>query len=206
MIKPQLHELVASRICHDLISPIGACVNGAELLGMGGGSEEAALIQDSAANASGRVRFFRIAFGQSSASHSVPNGEIKDALAAVASDRLLFDWQPDQDLSRKEAQAIFLAILCLERHNGVLITCDSLQNWTEADAFFDDASAERMAEMGFFAPANVGPGWYNASAPQKSDFQRVAAMSYKHLLSAHGRPLLHEAKPAVDKTLARFLS
>lgn len=115
MIKPQLHELVASRICHDLISPLGACVNGAELLGMGGGSDEAALIQDSAANASGRVRFFRIAFGQSSASHSVPNGEIKDALAAVASDRLLFDWQPDQDLSRKEAQAIFLAILCLER-------------------------------------------------------------------------------------------
>lgn len=120
----------------------------------------------------------------------------------------------DGDEGPCEGSQIFLwktgktpeAILCLERHNGVLITCDSLQNWTEADAFFDDASAERMAEMGFFAPANVGPGWYNASAPQKSDFQRVAAMRYKHLLSAHGRPLLHEAKPAVDKTLARFLS
>lgn len=98
------------------------------------------------------------------------------------------------------------AILCLERHNGILISCDSLQNWTEADAFFDDVSAERMAEMGFFAPANVGPGWYGASEPQEADFKRVAAMEYRHLLSAHGRPLLHEAKPAVDQTLTRFIS
>ncbi|UZD92053.1 histidine phosphotransferase family protein [Cognatishimia activa] len=115
MINPHLHELVASRICHDLISPIGACANGAELLSMGGGEEEAALISDSAANASGRVRFFRIAFGQSSASNSVPKQEVKDALQAIASDRLLFDWQIDGDVSRKETQAVFLAVLCLER-------------------------------------------------------------------------------------------
>lgn len=115
MIKPNLHELVASRICHDLISPIGACANGAELLSMGGGEEEAALISASAANASGRVRFFRVAFGQSTAGNPVSSREVKETLKAIASDRLLFDWQYQGDLPRKEAQALFLAILCLER-------------------------------------------------------------------------------------------
>ena len=132
MIKPNIHELVASRICHDLISPIGACANGAELLAMGGGEEEANLIQESAANASGRVRFFRIAFGLSSASNSVSTSEIKEALKALASDRLLFDLQWEQEMSRREAQALFLAILCLERAlpRGGAISIKKLdENW-----------------------------------------------------------------------------
>ena len=40
---------------------------------------------------------------------------MKETLKAIASDRLLFDWQYQGDLPRKEAQALFLAILCLER-------------------------------------------------------------------------------------------
>lgn len=115
MIKPNLHELVASRICHDLISPIGACANGAELLQMGGGAEEAALIRESAAHASARVRFFRVAFGQSSAGNPVSAGEVRETLQGIASHRLFFKWNSDMALPRQEAQAIYLAILSLER-------------------------------------------------------------------------------------------
>ena len=58
--------LIRSRICHDLISPIGAIGNGVELLTMSasaGGSPELDLIADSVHNANARIRFFRIAYG-----------------------------------------------------------------------------------------------------------------------------------------------
>jgi histidine phosphotransferase ChpT len=115
MIKPKLHELVASRICHDLISPIGACANGAELLAMGGGNDEAELIGQSAAHASGRVRFFRIAFGQSSAGSAIGSAEIGAILKAISTDRLTYDWTVTDEIQRAEAQAIMLSLLCLER-------------------------------------------------------------------------------------------
>ena len=64
--KPDLAALIASRICHDLISPIGAIGNGVELLAMepGGTLPEMALISESVANANDRIRFFRICFGR----------------------------------------------------------------------------------------------------------------------------------------------
>ncbi|MGB2202346.1 MAG: hypothetical protein ACPH5G_13525, partial [Pseudooceanicola atlanticus] len=48
--------LIGSRICHDLISPIGAIQNGIELLTMEGKTgPEVALIEDSVRNASART-------------------------------------------------------------------------------------------------------------------------------------------------------
>mgnify|MGYP000296592635 CR=1 FL=1 len=45
-----LNDLIGSRICHDLISPIGAIGNGVELLGLTGPpSPEVRLIADSVA-------------------------------------------------------------------------------------------------------------------------------------------------------------
>ena len=48
---PNLTELLSSRICHDLVSPLGAIGNGIELLLMTGteSSPEIALISDSIA-------------------------------------------------------------------------------------------------------------------------------------------------------------
>ncbi|MEP3017383.1 MAG: histidine phosphotransferase, partial [Tateyamaria sp.] len=53
-----LGALIGSRICHDLISPIGAINNGLELLGMSNEREgpELDLISESVGNASARIR------------------------------------------------------------------------------------------------------------------------------------------------------
>ena len=60
-----LAALIGSRICHDLISPIGAINNGLELLGMSGGnsSPEMDLIQESVGNASARIRATQATLG-----------------------------------------------------------------------------------------------------------------------------------------------
>lgn len=60
----ELASLLCSRVCHDVISPVGAINNGIELLDDGGADEDAMdLIRTSAVNASARLQFARIAFG-----------------------------------------------------------------------------------------------------------------------------------------------
>lgn len=59
-----LAALLCSRVCHDIISPVGAINNGLELLDEGGADQDAMnLIRASARNASARLQFARIAFG-----------------------------------------------------------------------------------------------------------------------------------------------
>ena len=63
----EIAALIASRICHDLISPIGAIGNGMELMALSSGQEQSSpeldLISQSVENANARIRFFRIAYG-----------------------------------------------------------------------------------------------------------------------------------------------
>lgn len=115
--KPDLAALVGSRICHDLISPVGAINNGVELMMLDGSTlgPEMALIAESVANASARIRFFRIAFGQTSVDQRIGRTEVVSVLDDLAQGgRVLIDWQGPTDLLRRDVKLIFLLVLCLE--------------------------------------------------------------------------------------------
>jgi histidine phosphotransferase ChpT len=115
--KPDLAALLGSRICHDLISPIGAIGNGVELLMMGGATQgpEMALIADSVANASARIRFFRVAFGIASIDQRMARTEIAGVLADLTrGGRVTIDWAGPPDVARREAKLLFLLIMCME--------------------------------------------------------------------------------------------
>ena len=62
-----LAALLCSRVCHDLISPVGAIVNGIEVMEEDKGEETKAfaldLIKKSAYQASAKLQFCRLAFG-----------------------------------------------------------------------------------------------------------------------------------------------
>lgn len=111
-----LAGLVAARLCHDLISPIGAIGNGVELMGMAGaGGPEAALVADSAAQASARVRFLRVAFGPAGEGARMGRAEVAGLLADVArGGRLSFDWQAGIEAARADVRRAFLALMCCE--------------------------------------------------------------------------------------------
>lgn len=78
---PDLAALLCSRVCHDVISPVGAINNGLELLDEGGADADAMdLIRTSALNASVRLKFARLAFGASgSVGASIDTGEAEKA-------------------------------------------------------------------------------------------------------------------------------
>jgi histidine phosphotransferase ChpT len=117
-LSANLASLVGSRLCHDLISPIGAIQNGLELIALSGQNDtspEMALIQDSCESAAARIRFFRVAFGGASKLHMMSQREVVSTLSALGKGgRLQFEWIPQEDLPRTEVQLAYLAYLCCE--------------------------------------------------------------------------------------------
>jgi len=100
-----LAALLCSRVCHDVISPVGAIANGIELLDEGADEDTAEiamdLIRSSAKNASARLQFARIAFGAAgSAGAHIDTGDAE----AVA--RGFFDNEKKTDLEWHGERAI----------------------------------------------------------------------------------------------------
>jgi histidine phosphotransferase ChpT len=104
--KLDLPALVGSRICHDLISPLGAIGNGVELMGLGGGGTggpELGLIAES------------VAFGFAGGEQRIGRPEVLSILADLTEGaRLSVDWQVPGDQERAEVKLAFLVLQCLE--------------------------------------------------------------------------------------------
>ncbi|MEO0916892.1 MAG: histidine phosphotransferase family protein [Pseudomonadota bacterium] len=113
----ELNALIGSRICHDLISPLGAIGNGVELLSMSGmpTAPEITLIAESVENANARIRFFRIAFGAANTTSMIGNTEVRRVLNDLyRGNRISVDWRLEQDTLRLEAKLAFLILQCFE--------------------------------------------------------------------------------------------
>lgn len=89
-------ELLCSKLCHDLVSPVGAVANGMELVAELGGAmddEIARMIGDSAALASVRLRFFRAAYGLSGGQDTNSPEELKSlAESRAKAEGYRLDW------------------------------------------------------------------------------------------------------------------
>lgn len=113
----ELCGLVASRICHDLISPVGAISNGLELLEMspGGGGEEVALIRQSADAATASLKFMRIAFGAPGLEDVMAQPDAARILTTyLTQGRRRAEWAPQgAGIARADAQILFLGALRL---------------------------------------------------------------------------------------------
>jgi histidine phosphotransferase ChpT len=164
--KPDLPALIASRICHDLISPIGAIGNGVELLTLETGAlrPEFTLIADSVANANARIRFFRISFGAARGDQRIARTEVLSILTDLGrGGRISFAWTSQADLARREVRLVFLLLQCLESamaHGGKVQIAQGEEGWTiEAEAprlKIEPALWEILTEPR--APAGLEPG------------------------------------------------
>lgn len=134
--KPDLAALIASRICHDLISPIGAIGNGVELMAMEAGSArpELALISESVANANARIRFFRVSFGAATSDQRIARSEVLSILTDLGrAGRISYAWTSGGDLSRREVRLVFLLLQCLETalaYGGRIDVTQAGDHWT----------------------------------------------------------------------------
>ncbi|MGD9865878.1 MAG: histidine phosphotransferase family protein [Pseudodonghicola sp.] len=144
-VNPQeLSALIASRICHDLIGPIGAIVNGLELLEMAGGTPgpEMELISDSAQGASARLRLFRVAFG-APGDQMLGRSDIVTMLEQIGKgSRMRYSWLVEGAQPRSQVKLAFLALQCCE---AALPRGGEVRVMEENGAWTVTASAERIA-------------------------------------------------------------
>lgn len=103
MLHPRVLELMASRICHDLVSPVGAVNNGIELMReMNADMADDALdlIESSIGQASARLKLFRLAYGAAGSEKLVGFQDIKTTFEGwVSASRTSINWNGRTDFS-----------------------------------------------------------------------------------------------------------
>ena len=110
-----LAALLCSRLCHDMLSPVGALSNGLELLAEEQDPEMRArcieLLEQSAKISTDKLKFFRLAFGAAGGfGDSVPVEEAQEVIAALAADkkRIELNWAIAENTLPKPAIKVML--------------------------------------------------------------------------------------------------
>ena len=115
-----LAALLCSRVCHDVISPVGAITNGLELYDdpeMDAETKATAMdmIRSSARTAGAKLKFCRIAFGAAGSAGSLIDlseaGEV--AKAFVGDQKVKLDWQAPRENRPKQQVKLLLNMLLL---------------------------------------------------------------------------------------------
>lgn len=125
-------ELLCSRLCHDLVGPVGAVNHGVELISEGAGpivGEANEMIAQSAEQALNRLEFFRVAFGLAgggsgkmsmAASRKIAQGFLEKNVQLQWPVNAELPWQDQESAVPKDVikvilNLIMLAIDCLPR-------------------------------------------------------------------------------------------
>lgn len=196
-MQPDLAALVGSRICHDLISPIGAIGNGVELLALTDGDTgaEMDLINESVQNASARIRYFRIAYGAASEDQLVSRSEVLSILASVArGGRINYIWKIDGDQPRRLVRC---ALLMLQAIEAAMPLGGDVHVTLDGEAWVLRGEGPRL---------NVDEElWQNLLSPQVDFHYTAAHVQFALLpsvLAEAGRSL--QVKHGADHLVARF--
>jgi histidine phosphotransferase ChpT len=115
-----LASLLCSRVCHDIISPVGAIANGIELMDDKEVDAETRadalnMVRDSAKTATAKLKFCRIAFGASgSAGAHIDLSEAGEtAKDFVGNDKIKLVWQVPRENRPKQEVKLLLNMLLL---------------------------------------------------------------------------------------------
>jgi histidine phosphotransferase ChpT len=115
-----LAALLCSRVCHDVISPVGAIANGLELIDDPETDAEMRvtaldMVRSSARTATAKLKFCRIAFGASgSAGAHIDMSEAGEvARGFVGDEKVKLDWQAPRENRPKQEVKLLLNMLLL---------------------------------------------------------------------------------------------
>ena len=183
-----LRRCLCSRVCHDLISPVGAIVNGLEVLDDNPKPEDREfaldLIRKSAKTASARLQFCRLAFGAAGSSgaqidlgdaQAMARGHLEDGKTTIA-------WNLPRVLLPKNRVKLLLNMMVIAQQTiprGGVLTVDPIGE--------GEAAGFRVAASGL-----------NARMPQ--NIADLLSSGHRRRRCACGAALLHAAIGAVLRT------
>lgn len=194
----RLAALIGSRLCHDLVSPLGAIGNGLELLQLSGDfpgigkSAEMQLVNESVQAARARIRWFRMAFGHAAADQRIALTELAGLLGdADRAGRIRVRLDAPGDLPRTEARMILLAFMCLETAmpwGGTVLVCRGARGW------------RLVAESGRIKSDPALWSWLDMAGGQRSRTEPGASEVHFALLSAFARQASRPLTWELDET------
>ena len=162
-----LASLLCSRVCHDVISPVGAIVNGLEVLDEEKDPEMRTfamdLVKKSATVASAKLQFCRLAFGAAgSAGASIDTGDAETVTRGLfGDDKIKLDWRAPRVLMPKNKVKLILN-LCLVAA-GTIPRGGTMT--VEVEGGSDDA-AIRIVARGSYARVPAGVASLLAGTPE----------------------------------------
>jgi histidine phosphotransferase ChpT len=160
-----LAALLCSRVCHDIISPVGAINNGLELLDEGGADADAMqLIRTSARNASARLQFARIAFGAAgSAGMVIDTGDAEAvATAFLRNEKPELTWSGGRALLPKNKVKLLL--------NLILVALAAIPRGGKIGVALDDVETEPKFQISASGPMlRVPPKFLELHSGQKPE-------------------------------------
>ena len=162
-----LASLLCSRVCHDVISPVGAIVNGLEMLDDEKDPEMRTfaldLVKKSATVASAKLQFCRLAFGAAgSAGASIDTGDAETVTRGLfGDDKIKLDWRAPRVLMPKNKVKLILN-LCLVAA-GTIPRGGTMS--VEVEGAGDDAMV-RIVAKGGYARVPAGVAALLAGAPE----------------------------------------
>lgn len=138
-------SLLCSRLCHDLLNPVGAMGNGLELLADERDADMRArcleLLADSQRASADKLKFFRLAFGAPAGfGEEIPAPEIRAAVEGLArgNARIELGWMVEQPMLGRAAARVLL--------NLALIAVDALVRGGRLDVGAEGGEAVVRAE------------------------------------------------------------
>lgn len=163
-------SMLASRLCHDLLSPVGAFANGLELLADENDPDMRArcieLLEQSARTSANKLKFFRLAFGAAGGfGELIPPDEAKSVVQGIIGDRAIeLNWMIGADPLPKPAVKIILNLSlllvdALVRGGRLDVGCEAQADGieialhVEAERIFLDSEVERVLADGEGAAA-----------------------------------------------------
>lgn len=162
-----LAALLCSRVCHDVISPVGAIVNGLEVLDEEKDPEMRTfaldLVKKSATMASAKLQFCRLAFGAAgSAGASIDTGDAETVTRGLfGNDKIKLDWRAPRVLMPKNKVKLMLN-LCLIAA-GTIPRGGTMSVDVEGEG---DEAVLRVVTKGSYARVPAGVASLLAGAPE----------------------------------------
>src|SRR3954469_16797225 len=185
----ELAALLCSRVCHDLISPVGAIVNGLEVLDDNPKPEDRDfaldLIRKSAKTASARLQFCRLAFGAAgSAGAQIDLGDAQTmARGHIEDGKITITWNLPRLLLPKNRVKLLLNMLVISQQTiprGGTLTIDPLGD--------GEAMSFRVTAAGLNArvPQNIADLLSSPATPPAADAHGVQPYYTRLLAQACG--------------------
>ena len=189
-------ELLFSRMCHDLVGPVGAAVNGVELLEEFGGEmadEAITLLGSSARVASRRLRVYRVAYGMAAGAAISSLADLRSLVTEfLDGGKITLDWpdnkMPQVHVGRNAIKAVLNMAICaaetLPRGGSLNASVDS----SGSDLLITIVSKGQGARLA----EGVGDALAGNVSPERLDPRTVQAYFTAQVTKAFGSGIKFE--------------